>query len=88
MGEMDLEGYWEECGKNPYLFTMELERRGCCCCYKCIEKEIRRLKKRLAYNPSQIDMNEPQKRMVRIFWGTVGLVAIVWGFIVYVGLIL
>ena len=26
----------------------------------------------------KIDMNEPQKRMVRTFWGTVGFVAIVW----------
>lgn len=25
--------------KNPYLFTKELEKRGCCCCYKCIKKE-------------------------------------------------
>ena len=37
-----LDVFWEKCGKNPYLFTKELERRDCCCCYKCIDKEMER----------------------------------------------
>jgi hypothetical protein len=44
--KITLEEYWIRCGKNLYLFTKELERRGCCCCYKCIDREMGRVLKR------------------------------------------